>query len=467
MEGYTVGRVIISLVFIGSTLFATFYNINPFIKGTRFGYVAIAQLPLAFSLVMKNNPVAWLAGVGYEKLNYLHRVVGIAIAISSNFHGFAYIFKYSKNGDLTTKFKQAENIWGLAAMMVLDVLLIMLSFPVLRRRWYRVFYVSHVFGAIMFVVTTYYHEARTAQYAFGTAMLYAADRALRLIRSRIVTGTLSPIPELGMTRITVPYNAGWRPGQHVRIRILSSGMGLLRWSESHPFTISTAPLTEENLVLMCKATGGWTTNLYNLACGKRDNEEPTASRTVHVWIEGPYGGTNHTLFNSFSATVLIAGGSGIAFVIAAAQDILRNAAEGQSHLKNVRIVWSVRDTGSLKALMPTLSSLLEAWPSSVSLEISVHYTRALGKLDDMSTCLPCGLSLQPGRPRTAAILTSLMDRMTSGKQGAETKALSGVIVGVCGPASLGEVVRNSIGTLDATAMKSVGGVEIHEEVFGW
>ncbi|EIN12069.1 hypothetical protein PUNSTDRAFT_125114 [Punctularia strigosozonata HHB-11173 SS5] len=466
-ERYSVGSLIISAVYIGSVLFATFYNINPFVKGKRFGYVAISQFPIVYTLSTKNNPIGWLVGVGYEKLNHLHRVAGITVAIAANFHGFTYIIKYSMNNTLS-KLNEPEKIYGLTAMVTLDVLIIIMSLPVIRRRWYRAFYVSHIVGLVVLVVLIYYHEATTAKYAFATAMIYAADRALRLIRTRIVTATISPIPELGMTRVTVPLNAGWRPGQHVRVRVLTSGMGMFRWSEAHPFTIATAPRTEENLVLMCKATGGWTTDLYNYARGdgRSDKEEATTSKIVRMWVEGPYGGTGHTLLNSFSAAVLIAGGSGITFIMAAAQDIMRSAANGQTHLKTVRVVWSVREPGSLKALMPTLASLQEAWPSSVALEISVHYTRASAYQENSKLCLPYGMSLEAGRPRTTAILESVMARLGSDKKCVDT-SLSGVVVGVCGPGSLGEEVKDSIGALGIAAMRSVGGVEIHQEVFGW
>lgn len=43
-----------------------------------------------------------------------------------------------------------------------------------------------------------------------------------------------------MTMIEIPnITAGWKAGQHVRIRIASTGMGYLRWAENHPFTIAS------------------------------------------------------------------------------------------------------------------------------------------------------------------------------------------------------------------------------------
>lgn len=101
-------------------------------------------------------------------------------------------------------------------------------------------------------------------------------------------------------------NAGWRAGQHVRVRILSTGIGWFGWTEMHPFTIasvgaSDAPVGggagntrkrsrggEEGMVLMCKRAGRWTTRLFEMAKmgGYMDG---FMGREVKAWIEGPYG----------------------------------------------------------------------------------------------------------------------------------------------------------------------------------
>jgi len=94
-----------------------------------------------------------------------------------------------------------------------------------------------------------------------------------------------------MTRVEIPaLNAGWRPGQHVRIRVLSSAMGWFGWAEAHPFTIASVAKTPEGLVLMCKKAGGWTGKLYEMAkVAGYGREDGGVSRSVLVMLEGPYG----------------------------------------------------------------------------------------------------------------------------------------------------------------------------------
>lgn len=85
-------------------------------------------------------------------------------------------------------------------------------------------------------------------------------------------------------------NEGWRAGQHVRLRILSSGMGLWGALEAHPFTISTIPGTNQGLVIICKKVGPWTSKLYDTANSSVRGEQGGAiDKSVRVMVEGPYG----------------------------------------------------------------------------------------------------------------------------------------------------------------------------------
>lgn len=127
-------------------------------------------------------------------------------------------------------------------------------------------------------------------YVIAASVVYGLDHIIRAIKTHFTTATLQTVPELGLTRIDIPsVTSGWRPGQHVRLRILSTAMGLWRMAEVHPFTIASATNTEEGLVLMCKNTGGWTERLYMIAQTTASDEQGPGGRKVKVVVEGPYG----------------------------------------------------------------------------------------------------------------------------------------------------------------------------------
>jgi ferric-chelate reductase len=103
------------------------------------------------------------------------------------------------------------------------------------------------------------------EYVLAAVCIYGLDLVLRLLKTRICTARIQPLPQLAMTRIEIPrLNFGWRAGQHVRIRVLSSAMGLFGWAEMHPFTVASVSGSQDGLVLMCKKAGTWTSNLYEV-----------------------------------------------------------------------------------------------------------------------------------------------------------------------------------------------------------
>lgn len=134
------------------------------------------------------------------------------------------------------------------------------------------------------------HMSAAVPYVIAGAAFYGLDRILRILKSRLCTATLTCLPELHMTQVYIPQlNSGWRAGQHVRLRVLSSAMGLYGWAEAHPYTIASASegTVQEGVVLLCKNTGRWTRRLYDIAAEDRRGEQGASD--VKVLVEGPYG----------------------------------------------------------------------------------------------------------------------------------------------------------------------------------
>jgi hypothetical protein len=57
------------------------------------------------------------------------------------------------------------------------------------------------------------------------------------------------------------------------------------------------------------------------------------------------GGPGYSLYTAYSGAVLIAGGSGISYVMGVLDDMLRNHASGNSHLRFIEVIWSISDPG--------------------------------------------------------------------------------------------------------------------------
>lgn len=457
-EGYTVGQVLLMAGYAAMVFYCGFYKSNPFSDPLRAGWVVTSQIPFVYIFASKNNLVGALVGVGYEKLNYLHRLIGRLLVVGANVHAIGYVYKWSLAGQLSTELAQPYIRWAFVALVCVD-LLGFGSLQFVRSKSYNLFIITHVLGSFVFLFAVCYHSHACIPYIAVASAFYGLDHLIRLVKTRITTATLRPIPELGLTRVEIPsLNSGWRAGQHVRLRVLSTGMGFFGLTEVHPFTIANVERTEEGMVLMCKKAGRWTTKMYELsATAKYGEQGREVGKNVRVMVEGPYGGVGNTVISSYSGALFVAGGSGITFALSAVQELVRLG--NDSSVRTIDIVWSIPDAASLTPMIPLFTSFIEQ-STSARLRVFVFYTRA-SKGSFQGMYLPPGVTLAPGRPKAVKYLDDVVTSTQS------VGGATGVFVGVCGPPALARDVAGIVRVFDVHRKRMVGGIELHEEVFGW
>jgi len=193
--------------------------------------------------------------------------------------------------------------------------------------------------------------------------------------------------------------------------------------------------------------------------------------TMKMIVEGPYGGPCLTMYASFTSAFVIVGGSGITYGLSVVEELIRDIENLQARTRMIQFLWVVQDPTCILPLLPELASLLNrvSYIPTVTLKLCIHYTRAVSpsfasRLKVMKG-LPKNVTLEAGRPNVQNILGTFVqktDGMSRGKGG-----LTGIAVAVCGPKGLAEDVRNAAAAISTDARKSVGGVEVVEETFGW
>ena len=57
------------------------------------------------------------------------------------------------------------------------------------------------------------------------------------------------------------------------------------------------------------------------------------------------GGPGHKVFSSFSAAVVVAGGSGITFGLSVIQDLIQKDLNAESRIKFLELIWIIQDPG--------------------------------------------------------------------------------------------------------------------------
>ncbi|KAF7419392.1 hypothetical protein PC9H_001981 [Pleurotus ostreatus] len=469
--GFSIGQTLCLAVYFGVLAYCAFYKSSPFQDPVRAGFVAMSQLPIVFALATKNNLLGVLLGLGYEKLNFLHRFAGKMLVLAVNVHSVGYFYKWSAEGTFTQSIKLPMVVWGFVGLVCVDILYVF-STPFWRQRAYNVFLSSHFIGFGLLLPACWFHKPVMVPYVLATLAIYALDRLLRILKTRIKTATIRPIPELGLTRVEIPHlNAGWRAGQHVQLRVLSAGMGWTGWMEAHPFTIASCGTNigvggaQEGLVLMCKKAGDWTNDLFELA-KVGGYSERGVQRDVKVMVEGPYGGPGHAIWASYSAAVFIVGGSGITFALSAIQELIQKDLDGASRVKAIELVWMVQDPASLTPLLPMFNMMIQQ-SDRAPLRICVYYTRAPNMTFHKDLMHP-SMSLSPGRPRMSRILEDVITRTVGlGAGDKDRLGHTGMLVACCGPVGLSDDMVKAVGNVEKVRRNQVGGIEVHEEVFGW
>ncbi|KAG8762747.1 hypothetical protein FRC11_007877 [Ceratobasidium sp. 423] len=195
--GYSVGQYIILVAYGALMCVAMFLFANPVTNIKRSGFVCISQIPVVFALGTKNSLVGWLVGMGYEKLNYIHRWVGQLMFIAGLFHVVGFLVKWTKSGVITIAAK--SQFWGWMAFGGL-VFCVILSLPVIRRSSYNIFWHSHWIGLVIMLFASCLHVPECIPYCVAAGAIYGLDQLMRIVKSHWVTATITPVPEMKCTQ---------------------------------------------------------------------------------------------------------------------------------------------------------------------------------------------------------------------------------------------------------------------------
>ncbi|KAJ5683846.1 uncharacterized protein N7477_000191 [Penicillium maclennaniae] len=275
--------------------------------GIRAGWLAVAQLPLIVLLVGNYHLIGLIIGVSYERLNVLHRWIARGLLLLATIH-FAFLASgWSRFPGLQSlEWATDEAFCSEVATYVILIWMNISTVAPLRH----LSILLLIFGLIIAIAK---HIPGSAQYArvyiFVAVALYLVERLVYFIRfvfnnagsSKV---TVEPL-EGGVTKVHVScrHVKTWAPGSHVMIgiprlqafhkRIYDAG----RASPSKPS--SDAP--------------------------EQGNQHHNRLTNYIALVNGPYG-ASHAEYAYFDTIILIAGATGITFVMSILLDIAHRAA---------------------------------------------------------------------------------------------------------------------------------------------
>lgn len=255
--------------------------------GFRAAWTTISQVPLVYLLSMKRGPLSYLTGLSYNRVNYLHRLVGRTIFLSATVHMGIMMSSISITDIIQGKDSGMQVVrYGIATYSLLTWIALSSVLSV-REKWYRLFFLNHWISTIAFLGMALNHVPRYARSPFYVSFAFVLldkclvtcsylwnNISLTPVRSRnpstyrrgedLAAGTETHVLSMGhavkmswtpgleigekegrkesttIIRLTnVPFK--WRPGQHVRMLIPKLGM-----VEVHPFTPATSANVTES-----------------------------------------------------------------------------------------------------------------------------------------------------------------------------------------------------------------------------
>ncbi|KAG9309648.1 putative ferric reductase [Chiua virens] len=502
----SVVHILLTCAYLALLLALTFSNIpsglgiTPAIKvdiwAARAGLIAASQFPLVTALGTKNNIISLVTGVGYEKLNFFHRVMARSCFALLLIHAGGEIYSAVSSNIFQYIVKETWLRLGLTAVSALAILLVVSMRPI-RTRVYEVFFYSHFILVLIFLIGAYYHTSysHVSFWIWPSFMFWGLDRLLRLTRVLVCNhlyfgfsrraklqdaSTELLADDFVRLRIRRPPHVQWWPGQTAYLTVPSVSKFPL---EAHPFSISSidSDLFRDDTKDFVIGERGVTADtedwkelvfLINVRNGftKRLREAAAQNRTVKVFIDGPYGSAPDV--GTYDTSILIAGGSGITHNLPVFLNAIEKARTRSSRCQRLVFIWSIRDASQIRWISDALNRASTVVPSWLTVSVKIFVTRGpvpLNEVDpdqtpgkDMGSqegVAPPFVRFESGRADVKAIL-----------QGEVSTATGSMSVMVCGSQSLARSVRRALRfpvSGPSSILRGGPSVTLHVESFGY
>ena len=354
----------------------------------RNAWVTVTQIPLAYMLAMKINPITLITGVSHERLNWMHRWVARTIFVTATVHGFHFWRQWVIADFVELELEIMPSVkYGLGAWAVL-LWSFVTSFYPLRSLSYEVFVLQHLVSVVILLWLLYMHLPPVAAYNLWLSVGFIAfDRLARwiLLAVRNLKLSVGKAPCMGRQRVghevlvrtegrdtavvTVrDAHFRWRPGQHLYLWMPSLGP-----FEAHPYTIACAHKVEGECVcnsieLVVRRHGGFSGRLHDRA--RRAQEAGDLYRTT-AFVSGPYG--NPPAWDVYDTVILISASTGASFTLPILEDIVR--CRERTCLRRVEFVLSARAREEVGFYAQRLRQAMRTANSEIELCAHVAITR--------------------------------------------------------------------------------------------
>ncbi|BAE64514.1 unnamed protein product [Aspergillus oryzae RIB40] len=369
------GFVLLIFYFAGTAIFNFVGATTTAEKGVRAAQLALANLiPLYFSSGREFG--AHILGISLEAYGIIHRTTGFMAALQAAIHvtigyqnnAFNLSSPTGFNG-LLVGFKSHINAqWFSGGCMLLSLLIL----PMVKRRVYEVFFITHLVCAVIALVAIWRHidssHSQSRRYILASLCGLTATGALQLLRliyRNVAVGRKSvrivarPYSE-DIVQAVLYIPRPWKVRAGERINLGVPFLGLFYLFQAHPFTIAWWEEDYEgnadSISLMFRARTGFTRKV--LDCLEPDRE-------YWAWIDGPFGPSSPQNFGSsreiadFGHILMVTTGIGIAAQLPYIKELLRKYRNASVNTQTISLVWQLDRTGDWESARDWLQQLVK------------------------------------------------------------------------------------------------------------
>lgn len=367
------------------------------IIGISTAYLCIYNMAFLLLPVTRNS--SWMAffNISYANGVKLHRWTGYATVVTGVVHTGGYWGKWLRDGtfrknqlpcfdcdlgDDATGYFAWFNVAGFISVLAL-VLMIPTSLPVVRRKVYEWFYLSHW---VLFVVSVFFailHWAQIIWWILPSGLLFFVSRGVSswngmtpvVVTSFSVVGDEDTTDELvkvvfqraapGASPSAASYD--FQVGNFVYLNV--PHIAKIEW---HALTIASSPCSSAtDVTLLIKPLGDWSQKLvaYVKEC-TRDGVAP------FMYMDGFYGASLE-VYDEYATLCLVGGGIGVTPLLSILEDLAAKiASNGGKWTQRVVFIMSFRELSLLQAIAPVLTRLRELDPLCDHFQTRLYATRA-------------------------------------------------------------------------------------------
>ncbi|KAF2845864.1 metalloreductase-like protein Fre8 [Plenodomus tracheiphilus IPT5] len=343
----------------------------------RFGQIGASQLPIHYLLAMRApySPVQWLTRLSHEQIKVFHQILGRITFFLFLIHAALYIAFFVLSGLLAKRIQEWDVIWGTVSIILFSAISTT-ALAFVRRRNYRVFYISHIAIANVIIVPLYLHCSHIRIYIYQVVLVEVLHLVFRALRLKMYQGTIRLLPGTNLVQIRIPLPSdssavNWKPGQHVYLsRPPRKGKAPTiydQWimvNKTNPFTIASLPEKDKELLLIARTLKGNTKHLAEIARSLSQGGSgvpmlPTAGGDIPILpliLEGPYGASDRLPdLSDYDQVLLVAGGVGASFIVPIYRSIVELHDPTPAGPK-IRCIWAVQNIAEIQWAFPATSS---------------------------------------------------------------------------------------------------------------